>query len=212
MDATRPFSGEEAATASIAVCFAGEQTRLGLCKPEYRKAVEAHPSDPVVLVRLSQDTSVAWRSRKRSPQAIVKSSERLATDFQIRIVCQPSEQSVLSVNLKNTQNLNFPKLGVSLARFRRARSPFRSLFGRRVREQTPGIEIKIAAVVSDELDELKTELFILLVSYGSDFEVFVVQIGVFSENIVETLQGRCFPHLVWRFFVNVRSLCECGNR
>src|SRR4029077_13812333 len=81
-------------------------------------------------------------------------------DFQIRIACQPSEQGVLAVDLKNTQNLNCPKLGVLLARFRRARSPFRSLFRRRVREQTPGIEIKIAAVLSDELDELKTELFI----------------------------------------------------
>src|ERR1700682_6253637 len=43
MDATRPFSGEEAATASIAVCFASEQ-RLGICKSRYRKAVLAWPN------------------------------------------------------------------------------------------------------------------------------------------------------------------------
>jgi hypothetical protein len=33
--------GKEAATASIAVCFAGEQRRLGICKSRYRKAVLA---------------------------------------------------------------------------------------------------------------------------------------------------------------------------
>src|SRR5580704_12939517 len=100
MAATRPFSREEAATASIAVCFAGEQRRLGICKSSTGKPYWPRRIQENWLVPASEKVGIGrigWHTFRHSHSSLLHA---LGLDLKVQ------QELLRHADIRTTMNID----------------------------------------------------------------------------------------------------------